>query len=213
MEKIYFDDSTHIWKTKLNMFEEKESLLNSCYDVMDLYSDNNNQTDSYPYPMDMNVKLDKIINLSMDICKSIYIKENNKYDEVYSDVWVNVVRSKTPLQYSFIKGDDELHHLSTGEDRYHKHTEIKERQNGFYPHYTWVYYIQMPDFMEEDDGVLYIKGESDKEYWIRPEEDDLIIMLGRMPHAPNNAPKSTIDRIVIACNVGFELTKSKKTLI
>jgi hypothetical protein len=36
---------------------------------------------------------------------------------------------------------------------------------------------------------------------------------GDMPHAPNNAPKATIDRIVVAGNVGFDFIKKEKSLI
>jgi hypothetical protein len=71
----------------------------------------------------------------------------------------------------------------------------------------------MPDVMDGEDGVLYFKGKNKKEYWIRPEEDDLIIMEGDMPHAPNNAPNSIIDRIVMAGNVGFDFIKKEKTII
>jgi cupin superfamily acireductone dioxygenase involved in methionine salvage len=71
----------------------------------------------------------------------------------------------------------------------------------------------MPDVMEGEDGVLYFKGQNGKEYWVRPEEDDLIIMHGDMPHVPNRAPKSTVDRIVIAGNVGFEFIKKEKSLL
>jgi hypothetical protein len=70
----------------------------------------------------------------------------------------------------------------------------------------------MPDVMEEEDGVLYFKGRNGNEYWIRPEEDDLIIMEADMPHAPNNAPNANIDRIVLAGNVGFDYIKKEKTL-
>jgi hypothetical protein len=71
----------------------------------------------------------------------------------------------------------------------------------------------MPDVMNGEDGVLYFKGENKKEYWIRPEEDDLIIMNGNMPHAPNNAPNATIDRVVMAGNVGFDYIKKTNSLI
>jgi hypothetical protein len=83
----------------------------------------------------------------------------------------------------------------------------------FIPNYTYVYYIQMPDVMNGEDGVLYFEGENKKEYWIRPEEDDLIIMDAHMPHAPNDALNSTLDRIVMAGNVGFDFIKKEKSLI
>ena len=71
----------------------------------------------------------------------------------------------------------------------------------------------MPDVMDGEDGVLYFRGPNKKEYWIRPEEDDLIIMEADMPHAPNSAPNSSVDRIVMAGNVGFEFIKKEKSLI
>ena len=67
--------------------------------------------------------------------------------------------------------------------------------------------------MGSEDGDLYFRGENKKEYWVRPEEDDLIIMEGHVPHAPNNAPKSKLDRIVIVGNVGFDFIKKEKSLI
>ena len=45
------------------------------------------------------------------------------------------------------------------------------------------------------------------------EEDDLIIMNGDIPHAPNKADDSTKDRIVFAGNVGFNYIKNQKSLI
>lgn len=83
----------------------------------------------------------------------------------------------------------------------------------FKPKYTFVYYIQMPDVMDNDDGVLYFLGENNIEYQIRPEEDDLIIMEGDVPHFPNNAPNATLDRYVLAGNIGFDYIKKKKTLL
>jgi hypothetical protein len=67
--------------------------------------------------------------------------------------------------------------------------------------------------MNGDDGVLYFLGKNGKEYWLRPEEDDLIIMDADVPHSPNSAPNSTLDRIVMAGNVGFDFIKNQKSLI
>jgi hypothetical protein len=114
-----------------------------------------------------------------------------------------VVRSKNPVQENF---HDE-------NKKYHVHTDINKKMKSFTPHYTYVYYIQMPDVMNGEDGVLYFKSKDGKEYWVRPEEDDLIIMEGDTPHAPNNAPESTVDRIVMAGNVGFDLIKKEKSFI
>ena len=217
MEKIYFDETTYIWKTKLNKVTDKIKLLQE--DKVVIESAKNNTTDGYGYMMEWNSninfngnikikrKLDEIIQLSIDKCKKIYEEKNITYNKSNMDSWVNMVRSNNPVQVQFKY--EELR----GVDKYHIHTDINKGNEKFAPHYTWVYYIQMPDIMEEEDGVLYFRGKNKKEYWIRPEEDDLIIMEADMPHAPNNAPSSTVDRIVIAGNIGFENIKKTNSLI
>jgi hypothetical protein len=215
MEKVYFDDTTFIWKGKLNLsshkatiLKEANNLINSLKGVV--------RTDGFGYKKewtnDINFngnfvienKLDEICQYGIDKCKEIYEEQFHKeFNKINTDAWVNVVRSKEPVQENFY---DE-------KNKYHTHTEINKKTKSFIPNYTYVYYIQMPDIMEGEDGVLYFKGENGKEYWIRPEEDELIVMEGWMPHSPNNAPNSTIDRVVFAGNVGFEFIKKEKSLL
>jgi hypothetical protein len=212
MEKLYFDDTTYIWKTKLNFIQDKPFFLEEAYSVIE--SQPNVKTDGFGYKKEWNenlnfigdvnikTKLDKIVQTGINKCKEIYNQKNINYNKVNTDAWVNVVRSKNPVQDNFYS-----------DKKYHNHTEINKGNKTFIPHYTYVYYIQMPDVMNDNDGVLYFLGKDDKEYWIMPEEDDLIIMEAHVPHAPNNAPSSTLDRIVMAGNVGFDFIKNQKSLI
>jgi hypothetical protein len=211
MEKIYFDDTTYIWKTKLNKISDKPQILNEARSVIESQPDI--KTDGFAYKkewneninfigeIDVKTKLDEIVQIGIDCCKKLYKERNIEYNKINTDAWVNVVRSLNPVQIQF------QHEDLKGVDKFHTHTDINKVMKSFYPHYTYVYYIQMPDIMNDEDGVLYFRGKNKKEYWIRPEEDDLIIMEGDMPHSPNNAPNSTIDRIVI------EFIKKEKSLI
>jgi len=217
IEKIYFDDTTYIWKTKLNLVENKSKLLKESYELIKSMPENT--TDGFGYTriwnndlnfignIDVESCIDKIVQSGINECKKLWEETNSSYNKINIDAWVNVVRSINPKQIQF------KYNEIKGVDKYHSHTEINKKNKNFYPHYTYVYYIQMPDVMEGEDGVLYFKGENNKEYWIRPEEDDLIIMHGHMPHTPNNAPKSTIDRVVIAGNIGFEYIKKEKSIL
>jgi hypothetical protein len=218
MKKIYFDESTYIWKTKLNLTEFKQQIIDESSQVIESLKDkvihdgfgykNENQNINFIGDVEINNKLDEIFQSGINACKDLYTESNkNTFNRIYSDSWINVVRSKDPIQIQF--KHDELR----GVDKYHNHVDINKEMKSFRPDYTFVYYIQMPDVMNDEDGVLYFKGKNKKEYWIRPEEDDLIIMEADMPHAPNNAPNSTIDRIVLAGNVGFEFIKKEKSLI
>lgn len=213
MEKIFFDNHTYIWKTKLNKVKEKLILLDESYELIKSMPKNN--TDGFGYKNEWNTnlnfignlkiesKLDEIIQLGVDMCKKLYEELNITYNKINTDAWVNVVRSKNPIQPNFY----------IEKQKFHTHTEINKKSKSFTPNYTYVYYIQMPDIITGEDGVLYFKGKNNNEYWILPEEDDLIIMEADMPHAPNNAPNSNIDRIVLAGNVGFDYIKKQKSLI
>ena len=219
IEKIYFDKETYIWKTNLKLNNYKNEILKEAYHIIDLQK-NSVKHDGYAYKqvwkgnldfdgvINVENKLDLIYQMGIDYCKKIYTQEvNTKFNKVNTDSWVNIVRSKNPVQIQF------KHDEIKGVDKFHTHTEINKQMKSFVPNYTYVYYIQMPDIMEGEDGVLYFKSKNGNEYYIKPEEDELIIMEADMAHAPNNAPKSSIDRIVLAGNVGFEYIKKEKSLL
>lgn len=211
MEKIFYDETTYIWKTKLNLIHNKPLFLKEAHYVIESLP--NVKTDGFAYKKEWNenidfigefkieTKLDEIVQIGVNKCKEIYNEKNISYNKINTDAWVNVVRSKNPVQ-------DNFHN----DNKYHIHTEMNKGNKQFIPQYTYVYYIQMPDVMNGDDGMLYFLGENDKEYGIKPEEDDLIIMEAHTPHSPNSAPNSTLDRIVMAGNVGFDFIKKEKTL-
>ena len=90
-QKIYFDETTYIWKTKLNKVTDKIKLLQEAKVVIE--SAKNNTTDGYGYMMEWNSninfngnikikrKLDEIIQLSIDKCKKIYEEKNITYNQ------------------------------------------------------------------------------------------------------------------------------------
>ena len=217
MEKIHFDDDTFIWKTKLNMINHKSQLLKEAESL--IKSEPNNKRGAYTYipksylnlefigNIVIENEMDKILQIGINKCIEIAKEHDIIYNQINIDSWINVVLAKNPVQPEFTQKED------INIEKYHIHTDINDKLKLFKPTYTYVYYIQMPDVMHNDDGVLYFKGKNEKEYWIRPEEDDLIIMPADIPHSPNSAPDSTIDRIVFAGNVGFETLKKIKSLI
>jgi hypothetical protein len=212
MERITFSDSAFIYRKKLGMSEYKDILLELCKEITEKLTEV--KTDGFGYntttnnlnflgKIEVNNKLDEVIQKSINLCIDVYETENNKFNMVDTEGWVNIVRAKDPVQYNF----------KEGKEKYHTHTEINKNKNFFIPTYTYVYYIQMPNNLENEDGVLYIKDNEEKEYNILPREDDLIIMPGYLPHSPNKADKSTCDRIVFAGNVGFSFVKKEKSMI
>jgi hypothetical protein len=212
MEKIYFDDTTFIWKKKLNLAKYKSLLLKEANDIIDSQPMSKqdgfsiiNWVDGLNLSGELSIinKVDEISQIGINECKKLYIDNNIPFNKVNVETWINRVRHKNPVQKEFCKNVD----------KYHTHTDINEKLKVFHPDFTFVYYIQMPDVMHDNDGVLYFKSKKGKEHWVKPEEDELIIMQGDVPHSPNSAPNSTIDRIVLAGNVGFEFVKKSSSLI
>lgn len=213
IEKLRFSEKTVLYKTKLHeMLQYKEVILKKCEEVISSQTDV--VTDGFGYIMkyeDLNFlgqieirnKLDEIVQSSINACVELYKETKNPYNRIQTDGWVNVVRAKAPVQPNFMENMQ----------KYHVHTDINKIYGKFSPEYTYVYYIQMPDNLENEDGVLYFLDENEKEHYILPEEGDLLIMHGNLPHAPNHALKSTKDRIVFAGNVGFENIKKTSSLI
>jgi hypothetical protein len=207
MEKISFDESTYLYKANLNLSEYKEDILRECYNLID--SKSHVKLDGYTYlkvvneetfigKVEINTKLDFILQKGIEMCTHIF-SENREYSYINLESWVNVVRSKNPSQ-------DILN------ERYHSHTVINSNRNSFLPDYTFVYYIQMPNNLVNDEGVLYLLGKNNIDYTFLPEEGDLIVMKGNQLHGPNVAPNSNIDRYVLAGNIEFRSIKNKKTV-
>ena len=148
MEKIIFDENTFIWKEKLNLVSYKDLILKEVSNLIDISSEHEKERDAYTIHMFgidfmgniiTNCKLDDICQLGINQSINVYTEQFNK---VNFDAWINVVRSKNPVQHKL------------REKKYHTHTKIKEQRGEFFPHYTYVYYIQMPDIMDGEDGVL-----------------------------------------------------------
>ena len=211
IEELLFGESTIIYRKRLpELTLYKKELLKKCEEVIEKQP--NVKTDGYAYlrfrdVLEFDGKLehtnvmDKVVQAGIDNCKELYKKA--EYNMIDTDAWVNVVRAKNPVQTNFY---DE-------KQKFHIHTDINEMNNQFRPDYTYVYYIQMPDNLQGEDGVLYFLDENNKEHYILPEEGDLIIMKADLPHAPSSAFNSSVDRMVLAGNVGFQNVKKLKSLI
>ena len=220
MEKIIFDEKTFIYKTRLDLSEFKDEILAECKVLCDktttrdaikdtfssiplgenelnILSDINavNFIDSIDLTkIEISTKLDEIAQFGIRTCVNLYQSEiNSSYDKVYSDNWVGVLVAQDNSRIELLKTPN-----------FHSHYETNKLHKRFVPFYTYVYYIQMPNKLKGNYGVLDMKSdEHSVQYSILPEEGDLIIMPGDMLHRPNWAFGSDKNRVLFAGNVGF----------
>jgi len=88
---------------------------------------------------------------------------------------------------------------------WHKHHWVAEVE-GIEPHWTYVFYVEMPETLEGSDGRLYFRQDHDleKEYWILPKENTFLFFPSLLDHKPEIAPKAAKKRIVMAGNYWFD---------
>ena len=156
---------------------------------------NNNKTmeacDAFDYHGEY-PELNEIENKGIDICLEIAKQENISYTNHNYNSWINRVRKQNPVQYLFAK------------EPYHNHVELNEGSGRFEPKYTFIYYLQMPNNLQNDEGHLVLKDTKGNVYSILPKENEFLIHQSNIDHYPKHAPNSTFDRFIIATNVGFE---------
>jgi actin-related protein len=83
--------------------------------------------------------------------------------------------------------------------------------------WTYVFYVQMPNNLMNNEGKLSFKVDN-KEYNILPDEGDIIIFPATLVHKPEMSPNSTQERIVIGGNfveidLNKPLNKKQMTLV
>lgn len=210
IEEIVYSPTLSLWKTKFDI-THKDILISECEKL--IKSQPSNKSDGYTYYINTGLKyhgkidieiineLDKVLHCGLESCIKIYGKV---FNEIKTDSWVNIVRAKNPVQKNF---------KSDGNIIFHDHVDLNIKNGLPPPFYTFVSYIQMPNNLMGDDGVLFIQDVDKKVFTILPEEGDILIMKGDLPHSPNVAPNSDFDRIVLAGSVRMDFSKLNKSMI
>jgi hypothetical protein len=217
IEEIKFSDSLTIWKSRYQ-FKDKEKCLLECNLHINKYleSFDHKVTDGYTYfilneyknlfyeKFILKNELDDIVLSGINTIIDLFQKTYNKdYNKIYTDNWINVVKIN-PIQKIW---------NNKSELQFHQHSELNRNSNRMEPDFTYVTYIQMPNNLSDNHGVLYMRDLEGKIFHYLPEEGDIIIMKGEIEHVPNHAPQSTIDRIVMAGNVTLVNEKIIKTIL
>jgi hypothetical protein len=134
-------------------------------------------------------ELDVIIDKAVSVCKELYGEETMGH-LIHS--WVAISRN------------DRTKFL------WHKHIHFAPPYNFIETDYTFTYYLQMPDNLSGDDGMLLFKTKDGQIHKILPEENDMFIFPPDLDHVVEWNRDSTKDRVVVASNIKF--INSNKTI-
>lgn len=102
---------------------------------------------------------------------------------------------------------------------YHNHITnfLKKQIDSLQNDWSFVFYVQMPNNLKNDDGLIYFKSKNGIEHSILPEEGDFLIFPADLEHRPATNTNSTLDRFVIGMNymrldINKKYRKLEKTL-
>ena len=84
--------------------------------------------------------------------------------------------------------------------------------------WTFVYYVQIPDIVNDNEGKLFFKTTNGAEFEYVPEEGDLLLFSANLLHKPEINPNSIKERIVYAgsfvlLDYEYDYNKNKKVMI
>jgi len=117
--------------------------------------------------------------------KFIFESSNRQVENFYSSTWI----------YKSTSYNDE--------SVYHDHQHFSPYEISQPTSYTWVYYLQMPDNLEGDEGKILFSRDKDDNTALKvlPQDGDVIIFPSVLPHRPLLNPNSTKSRLVVAGNI------------
>jgi hypothetical protein len=198
MEIIEFNKNIKIYKSNLIPTAHKKDLLKKINKVI-TDDKNGNYTGGFTYSRE-HIEINEIIDYGINMCCNIHKKYVNIEPDIKinEDLWINIVKSNNPVQQNY-------HFAKTDKNFYHNHDIINYTRGIFEALYTFIYYYQMPNNLNGDDGKLFfLDEESDEIFEFLPKENDIIVFKSNISHGPYSAANSTKHRIVIAGNIGFD---------
>jgi hypothetical protein len=210
LQEIKFSPTLSLWKSKFDL-TNKDKMITACETLLKDKPDGGGPGHATYYlnnELKYNGYIDIVIKNALDTIMYSGIKacielHNKVFNEIKMNCWVNIIHTKNPEQNIYDSNDNMT---------FHNHVDLNAISKLPTPLYTFVCYIQVPDNLSGDDGVLFIKDVDDSIFSILPNEGEILIMKGDLPHVPNYASNSTKDRIVLAGSIRMDFIKLNKTL-
>ena len=95
----------------------------------------------------------------------------------------------------------------TSGGNYHEHTQLSQLYPNYMADIAWVYYLQIPNNLIDDEGTISFKDEFDNTISIIPELNYVYAFPANLLHKPNKTINSTKSRIVAVANIKFNFKK------
>jgi hypothetical protein len=128
------------------------------------------------------INIDKLINSAIDKLKNQFNLDSDELCLLESWVYQSKNDNKKSIYHN---------HMHNGTNKH-----IYTLQNDW----TIIFYVQMPNNLNGDDGYIHFKSKKGIKYSFLPEEGDFLIIPADLEHRPALSINSTLDRFVIGIN-------------
>jgi hypothetical protein len=202
IDKIEIDKDVFVYRIKKTLIHSKDEILskieqNGSYATIRQLKKDGSYNVGIQSPLIMNCdELNEVEYTANKIAKEIY-----GYDSFINNTWSLILNSdyKFPINNQDIAG-------------WHDHKSVYAINSEYYDSsVTFTYYLQLPNNLKNNEGMLSFKVSGGKIIKMMPEEGEYIFFSSDILHRGELSPNSTIPRIVIAGNIHFvENIKIKK---
>ncbi len=194
IDKIEIDDNVFVYRVKKTLIHSKDEILkkieqNGSYANIQQLKKNGSYNVGIQAPLIIRCdELNEVENTANKIASEIY-----GFDSFINNTWSFILKPN----YKFPTNNHE-------ENGWHDHLSVYAFNKEHYKsNITFVYYLQLPNNLKNDDGMLSFKLNDDKIIKIMPEENEFIIFSSDILHRAELSPNSTLNRVVIAGNIHF----------
>lgn len=194
IDKIEIDDNIFVYRVKKTLVHSKDEILskieqNGSYANIKQLKRNGSYNVGIQAPFIMNCdELNEVEYTANQIAKEIY-----GYDSFINNTWSLILNP----DYKFPSNNQD-------ENGWHDHLSVYALNKEHYDsNITFVYYLQIPNNLKNDDGMLSFKTNGGNISRIMPEEGEYVFFSSDILHRAELSPDSTIPRVVIAGNMHF----------
>lgn len=186
IEQFKLSDKYTIFRTKYNGGYLKEDFLKRTFQNESLYFYKSYKTEN---SLDIKLECDEFNSINSQVLDFLKEELQCNTDKVAKSSWVYI---QSP--------EFKMHWMHT-----HEYLESTNRTN-LRTQWTFVFYIQIPPNLKKGEGDIIFETEDKKRHTFVPNENDILIFPGHLPHIAMPTQSGKIDRIVYAANLNFDFS-------
>jgi hypothetical protein len=184
-ELFIISDNFTIYKTKFQSNFPKEDFIKRIQQNKSLYYNNNIRNN---HSLEFNIECIEFNSIDSFFIKCLEKIKNTKINKIAKYSWTYTQTKEFSVEW--MDDHKELHRF----DKSHINTNL-----------VCVHYIAVPFGMKKGEGDLIFKNENNELFYFTPEENDVLIFSGILPHMTTPNKSSNTDRISYVSNFNFEL--------